>query len=188
MIFAGKTDALKTSIANNDEDRNALWNIRKSVSPSLFKVDSVKFDEDFCVPRSKVRAVLKEIYELCKVYSLQAATFGHIGEGHIHLNVNYNNGEEVDVSAHNLASQILKKIVSVGGPVTSAQGVGDVGSGFTGLELALHEIEIMKDLKKMFDPKGIMNPGKIFGNNSVNRSPDKRRRGQEDAEGAKKKS
>ena len=59
-------------------------------------------------------------------------------------------------------SQILKKVVSVGGPVTSVRGVGDVESGFIGLELAPHEIEIMKDLKKMFDPKGIMNPGKIF--------------------------
>ena len=156
-----KNDALKTSIANTDEERNTLWDIGKSVSPSLFKVDSVKFDEDFCVPRSKVRAVLKEIYELSKVYSLQVAAFGHIGEGHIHLNVNYNNGEEADVSVHNLVSQILKKVVSVGGPVTSVQGVGDVKSGFIGLGLAPHEIEIMKDLKRMFDPKGIMNPGKV---------------------------
>ncbi len=157
-----ENNALKTSIASTDEERNTLWDIRKSISPSLFNVDSVKFDEDFCVPRSKVRAVLKEMYQLSKVYSLQVAASGHIGEGHIHLNVNYNNGEEVDVSVHNLVSQILKKVVSVGGPVTSVQGVGDVESGFIGLELAPHEIEIMKDLKKMFDPKGIMNPGKIF--------------------------
>ncbi len=157
-----ENDALKTLIANTDEERNTLWDIRKSVSQSLFKVDSVKFDEDFCVPRSRVRVVLKEIYELSKVYSLQVAAFGHIGEGHIHLNVNYNNGDEVDVSAHNLVPQILKEVVSIGGPITSVQGVGDVESGFIELELAPHEIEIMKDLKKMFDPKGIMNPGKVF--------------------------
>jgi glycolate oxidase len=53
-------------------------------------------------------------------------------------------------------------MVSVEGHITSEQGVGDVESGFIGLELAPHEIEIMKDLKKMFDPKGIMNPGKAF--------------------------
>jgi glycolate oxidase len=157
-----KNDALKTSIANTDEERNTLWDIGKSVSPSLFKVGYVRFDEDFCIPRSKVRAVLKEIYELSKVYSLQVAAFGHIGEGHIHLNVNYNNGEEANVSVHSLVSQILNKMVSVEGHITSEQGVGDVESGFIGLELAPHEIEIMKDLKKMFDPKGIMNPGKAF--------------------------
>ncbi len=144
-----ENDALKTSIANTDEERNTLWDIRKSVSPSLFKIDSVKLDEDFCVPRSKVRAVLKEIYELSKVYSLQVAAFGHIGEGHIHINViNKNDGEEVGVSARNLVSQMLKGVEHNGRTITS--------------ELAPHEIEIMQDLKKMFDPKGIMNPGKAF--------------------------
>ena len=143
-----ENDALKTSIANTDEERNTLWDIRKSVSTSLFKVDSVKFNEDICVPRSKVRVVLKEIHELRKVYSLQVAAFGHIGEGHIHLSMNYNNGEGVDVSVHNLISQILKDALSNGRTIP--------------LELAPHEIEIMKDLKRMFDPKGIMNPGKIF--------------------------
>ena len=52
--------------------------------------------------------------------------------------------------------------MSAGGPIAPVQDVGDVQPGFIGLELAPHEIEIMKDLKKMFDPKGIMNPGKIF--------------------------
>jgi glycolate oxidase len=143
-----KNDALKTSIANTDEERNTLLDIGKSVSPSLFKVDSMTFNEDICVPRSKVREVLEKVYELSKRYSIQVAAFGHIGEGHIHLNVNYNNEEEVDVSVHDLVSQILKDALSNGRTIP--------------LELAPHEIEIMKDLKKMFDPKGIMNPGKAF--------------------------
>jgi glycolate oxidase len=160
-----ENNALKTSIANTDKERNTLWDISKSVSPSLFKVSSVKFNEDCCIPRSKVREILKKVYELSKTYSLQVAAFGNIGEGHIHLNVIYDNGEEVDVSVHNLVSQILKEVVSISGTITS--------------ELSPHEIEIMKDLKKMFDPKDIMNPGKIFSNNSAHRR---------DTEGVKKKS
>ena len=166
-----ENSALKTSIANTEEERNTLWDIRKSVSPSLFKAASMKFDEDFCVPRSKVRVVLKKVYELSKIYSLKVAAFGQIGEGHIHLNVIYNNGEEVDGSVHNLVSQILKEGVSISGTITSEHGVSDANAEFTcqtlslrrvELELTPHEIEIMKDLKKMFDPKGIMNPGKVF--------------------------
>jgi len=91
------------------------------------------------------------------------AAFGHIGEGDIHLNVISNDGEGVDVSVHNKVFQMLKEAVSIAGTVTS--------------ELAPYEIEIMKDLKKMFDPKGIMNPGKVFSNNSAHRR---------DAEDAKK--
>ncbi len=159
--LCSENSALKTSIAKTEDERNALWDVRKSVSSSLFKVASMKFNDDFCVPRSKVRWMLKRVYELSETYLIQVAAFGHIGEGHIHLNVIYN-GKEMDLSVHKLVSQILKEVVSIGGTITSEHGVGDAKAEFIGLEIAPHEIEIMKDLKKMFDPKGIMNPGKIF--------------------------
>ena len=161
-ILCRENSALNTSIAKTDDERNVLWDVRRSVSPSLYKIASMKFNDDVCVPRSKVREVLKRVYELGKIYSVQVAAFGHIGEGHIHLNVIYDDGKEMDLSVHNLVSQILKEVVSIGGTITSEHGVGDAKAEFIGLELAPHEIEIMKDLKKMFDPKGIMNPGKIF--------------------------
>ena len=68
----------------------------------------------------------------------------------------------MDLSAHNLVSQILNEVVSIGGTITSEHGVGDAKAEFIGLELSPHEIEIMKNIKKMFDPKGIMNPGQDF--------------------------
>ena len=63
-------NALKTSVAKTDDERNALWDIRKSVSPALFKIASMKFNDDFCVPRSKVREVLKSVYELSNASSI----------------------------------------------------------------------------------------------------------------------
>ena len=122
----------------------------------------MKFNDDFCVPRSKVREVLKKVYELSKTYSMQVAAFGHIGEGHVHLNVIYDDGKEIDLSVHDLISKVLEEVVSVGGTITAEHGVGDTKSEFVKLELSPHEIGIMKGLKNMFDPKGIMNPGKIF--------------------------
>jgi glycolate oxidase len=147
-VLCRENNALKILIAKTDDERNALWDIRKSVSPSLLKIASMKFNDDFCVPRTKVREVLRRVYELSDASSIQVAAFGHIGEGHIHLNVIYDDGKEMDLPVHNLVSQILNEVVSIGGTITS--------------EHAPHEIEIMKDLKKMFDPKCIMNPGKIF--------------------------
>jgi glycolate oxidase len=157
-----ENNALKTLIAKTDDERKVFWDIRRSISPSLFKIASMKFNDEFCVPRSKVREVLKKVYELSKTYSIQVAAFGHIGEGHVHLNVIYDDGEEIDLSVHNLISKVLEEVVSVGGTITAEHGVGDTKSEFVKLELSPHEIEIMKGLKKMFDPKGIMNPGKIF--------------------------
>ncbi len=155
-------DTVQTGRSNEDEDRNIFWDIRRSVSPSLYKIASMKFNDDFCVPRSKVREVLKKVYELSKMYSIQAAAFGHIGEGHIHLNLIYDDGKETELSVHSMITQILKEVVSIGGTITAEHGVGDAKSEFVKLELTPHEIGIMKELKKMFDPKGIMNPGKIF--------------------------
>lgn len=157
-----ENNVLKTLIAKTPDERKIFWDIRRSISPSLFKIASMKFNEDFCVPRSKVREVLKKVYELSKMYSIQVAAFGHIGEGHVHLNVIYDDGKEIDLSVHNLISKVLEEVVSVGGTITAEQGVGDTKSEFVKLELSPHEIGIMKGLKKMFDPKGIMNPGKIF--------------------------
>ena len=147
--------ALKTSIAHTDEDRNILLDIGKLISPSLSKITSMRLNEELSVPRSKVGGVLKNVYELSKAYSLQAAVFGQIGEGHINLNVICNNGETAEVSARNLVSQILKDVVSIGGTAKTV--------------LQPHEVEMMKGLKKMFDPKGIMNPGRLFGNSSAHR-------------------
>ncbi|GAX62839.1 dehydrogenase [Candidatus Scalindua japonica] len=142
-----ENSTLKTSVTNTDEERNTLWNISNSVSPFLFNAVSCGFEEDFTVPGSRVREVLKKVYELSRVHSLQVALFGNIGEGHIHLSL-YGNGEEGDASANNLLSEILKGVVRIGGNIVT--------------ELAPHEIEIMKDMKNMFDPKGIMNPGKLL--------------------------
>ncbi|MBT3234291.1 MAG: FAD-binding protein, partial [Calditrichaeota bacterium] len=165
-----ENSALNTSIANTDEKRNTLWDIWKSISPSLFKVNSMEFNEDCSAPRSKVKEALKKVYELGKAHSLQVAAFGNVGEGHVHLSVICNNGKVVDVPVNNLISQIFKDVVSVSRSNRSAQGVGDTKSEYIGLELAPHEIEIMRDLKRMFDPKSIMNPGKTFGNSSVHRN------------------
>ncbi|HDY66377.1 MAG TPA: FAD-binding protein [Candidatus Scalindua sp.] len=161
-VLCKENKALKTLVAKTDDERKVLWETRRSISPSLFRIASMKFNDDICVPRSKVREVLKRVYELSKTYSIQVAAFGHIGEGHIHLNLIYDEGKAADLSVHKLISQILKEVVSIGGTITSEHGVGDTKSEFIGLELSPHEIEIMKELKKMFDPKGIMNPGKIF--------------------------
>ncbi|MBC8552040.1 MAG: FAD-binding protein [Candidatus Brocadiales bacterium] len=139
-----ENSAMKTLISNTGEERDALWGIKESVSRSLSKVSSVKFNEILSVPRSKVREVLKKVYEISNTYSLRVAAFGQIGEGHINLNVISNNVDATDVSFYDLISQIREEIVFKGSTNIS--------------ELAHHEIEIMNDLKKMFDPKGIMNP------------------------------
>ncbi len=152
--------ALKCEIVKSEGERDTLWQMMRSLSPSLFKIATMKFNDDFCVPRSKVWEVLEKVYKLSKDTSMKVAAFGHIGEGHIHLNVMYEGTEEDAV--HGFITKVLRKVVSIGGTITAEYGVGDAKSEFLHLELTTQEIGLMEDLKRMFDPKGIMNPGKIF--------------------------
>ncbi len=150
--ICGENSALNVLISKTDEERTVLLDIRQSIYQTLINVTSMEFNEDLYVPRSKVRGVLKKVYELGKLHAIRVVVYGYVGEGHIHLKVICNNGEEVGVSIRKLISQVLNEVAYIDGART----------GFEGLEQMPQEIEIMKDLKKMFDPKNIMNPGKIF--------------------------
>ena len=157
-----ENNALKSEVAKTAEERETLWEMIRSVPPSLFKTATMKFNDDFCVPRSKVRDILEKVYDLSRAASVKVAAFGHIGEGHINLSVIYDDGSDKEHSVHTFVSEVLKEVVSIGGTITSELGVGDAKAEYVKLELTAQEIELMQELKKLFDPKGIMNPGKIF--------------------------
>ncbi|GJQ59290.1 MAG: FAD-binding protein [Candidatus Scalindua sp. AMX11] len=156
-----ENSALKCEIVKREDERNSLWQMMKSVLPSLFKIATTEFSEAFCVPRSKVLEVLEKVYGLSATTSIRVAAFGHIGEGHIHLNIMSDKRED-EVLIRGFIGKVVKEVVSIGGTLKAGQGVDDVKTEFVELELTDQEIGLMKDLKRMFDPKDIMNPGKIF--------------------------
>ncbi len=154
--------AFDISVAKTPKDREALWAVRKSISPALFKVAGRKLNEDICVPRSKIKEILKELYSLGKKYSLTTACFGHIGDGNVHVNFLYGYEEEEENKVEEMVMHMMGKIVSVGGTITGEHGIGISKAEFLPMEIPPQELQLMKSLKKVLDPKGIMNPGKIF--------------------------
>jgi glycolate oxidase len=148
--------------AKEARERTALWAIRKAISPALFKVAGRKLNEDICVPRSKIKEILKELYSLGERYSIPSACFGHIGDGNVHVNFLYGYEEEDEKKVGEMVEHMLKKIVSVGGTITGEHGIGIAKAEFLPFEIPSQELQLMKSLKKFFDPKDIMNPGKIF--------------------------
>ena len=154
--------AFQVVVAKTAKEREVLWAVRKSISPALFKVAGRKLNEDICVPRSKIKEILRELYSLGERYSIHSACFGHIGDGNVHVNFLYGYGEEDEKKVAEMVEQMLRKVVSVGGTITGEHGVGIAKAEFLPLEVPSQELQLMKSLKKFFDPKGIMNPGKIF--------------------------
>lgn len=158
-----ENNALSVVSAKSPKERDTLWEVRRAISPALYNIAPYKINEDICVPRSRILEILERIGSIHKQYpSLKVASFGHIGDGNIHVNVMYDKGEQQRVLAERMIEKILRNTVEVGGTISGEHGIGNVKSAFLSLEIPPMELGIMKNIKQMFDPKGILNPGKMF--------------------------
>ena len=149
--------------AKTPKESETLWEVRRVLSPALYNIAPFKINEDICVPRSRILEALNRITEIHKRYpSLKVANFGHIGDGNIHVNIMYDEGDKQRMQAEKMIEEILRTTVELGGTISGEHGIGNVKSAFLSLEIPPQELRIMKDIKHLLDPKGILNPGKMF--------------------------
>ncbi|MCF6159137.1 MAG: FAD-binding protein [wastewater metagenome] len=148
--------------AKDNKERDILWEVRRALSPALYTIAPFKINEDICVPRSRILEMLQRIDTVCEQYpSLQIANFGHIGDGNIHVNIMYKDKSQ-RLLAEKAIGEILRNTVELGGTISGEHGIGNVKSEYVPVEIPLRELNIMKDIKNLLDPNGILNPGKIF--------------------------
>ncbi len=150
--------AFEARAAQDAAEREQLWLTRRSVSPALFRLAPVKFNEDVCVPRSRVSELLEWVEAQDK--PLPVLCFGHIGDGNIHVNIMFE--EPQRAQAEEFAERLMKFVVTIDGVLSGEHGIGNIKSRFLDLEVGPREMELMRSLKRALDPKGILNPGKIF--------------------------
>ncbi|OGW38150.1 MAG: glycolate oxidase subunit GlcD [Nitrospirae bacterium RBG_13_39_12] len=150
-------------MAEDEDARNDLWAARRAVSPALYNINPTKINEDIVVPRNKVSEMLRRLSKLSERSGVKIVNFGHAGDGNIHVNimVDKNNKEEYEKGLR-LVEQVFKDTLSLGGTISGEHGIGLTKSRYIGMEISKKEIEIMESIKKVFDPKKILNPGKIF--------------------------
>ena len=157
-----ENNALSVSVAETAKERDSLWAVRRVISPALFNIASSKINEDICVPRSKIKEILIKIDQINKEDPIYIANFGHIGDGNIHVNLMYKDESGQEEIAERKVNQIMEEVIKLGGTISGEHGIGNKKSQFMKLEIPPQEFAIMKRLKNLFDPKGIMNPGKMF--------------------------
>ena len=154
---------VETRIATTAEESEALWKIRRSVSPSLRKVNPDKFNEDICVPRSKVPDMIRKVEQISQRHDVPIVNFGHAGDGNIHVNVMIDKkkpGESEKAEA--AIEEVFKEALALGGTMSGEHGVGIMKAPYIPLELPVTAVDYMKTIKKALDPNNILNPGKIF--------------------------
>jgi glycolate oxidase len=150
-------------IAKDAAESEALWKVRRLVSPSLRDVNPDKFNEDIVVPRSKVPDVIREIEKIQKKYDVPIVNFGHAGDGNIHVNVMIDKsvpGQEE--AAHKAIEEVFRAALSMNGTMSGEHGVGLAKQPYIQLELKPEQVAAMKGIKKALDPNNILNPGKMF--------------------------
>ena len=150
-------------MAEDENARDNLWAARRAISPALYHIKPTKINEDIVVPRNMVPEMLKRLRKLSEESGIKIVNFGHAGDGNIHVNimVDRNNKEEYQKGI-GLVEQIFKDTLSLGGTISGEHGIGLTKAGYIGMEISKPELEIMEAIKKVFDPKNILNPGKIF--------------------------
>ena len=153
----------RISVADDIFSKQSIWEARRAISPALYYLKPTKISEDIVVPRGKIAGMLRTLRNISEKYEILIANFGHAGDGNIHVNImtDKKNKDEYQ-RANDALKDIFESTLDMGGTISGEHGVGLTKKQFIGMELSETSIGIMKSIKNIFDPKGILNPGKIF--------------------------
>jgi glycolate oxidase len=155
--------ALNLTRAATDADRDALWTVRRHVSLALKATGLLKIHHDVVVPRGRIPELFSAVDEFRRRYRLTIASFGHAGDGNIHVNLMVDRQDADQLARARAAERALfEKVVSLEGSISGEHGIGFAKAQYLDLELSPEVIALMKRLKNAFDPGNILNPGKIF--------------------------
>jgi glycolate oxidase len=149
--------------ARTDARAEALWQVRRTCSQSMFSIADTKLNEDVVVPIQKQAELIRYTIALKKEIGLATPTFGHAGDGNLHVHIMYDRSNAEDaVKAKVGIKKLMQKVVDLGGVITGEHGVGLAKAPFMELQHSKAEIAAMRAVKDALDSKGILNPGKIF--------------------------
>jgi len=158
-----KSGAVIVSAARTPQEREKLWTARRSVSPALYKINPTKINEDIVVPRSKLSDLMNEIGKIASTNKVQIVSFGHAGDGNIHINVMTDDKNEEEFKrAKKSVHELFEVTLRLGGSISGEHGIGMTKAPFLPMEVSDKVIGIMKGIKQTFDPNNILNPGKIW--------------------------
>jgi len=159
-----KNGALDVLVALGPRDRDRLWEARRAIVDALKKESPINHMEDVVVPRAGIPALLQGIREIAARYAVRIVSFGHAGDGNVHVNVLKDNlpDERWHEIIPSITEEIYRLTLSLGGMITGEHGVGATRRRYLPLALDPAQIEIMEKIRAVFDPHRILNPAKIF--------------------------
>jgi glycolate oxidase len=160
--------ARQVKIAKNEDERENLWKARRSVSPALARKAPNKLGEDITVPRSAIPEAVRRIKRISSKYDLPIVIFGHAGDGNLHPNILFDKRDPAQwKKVGEIAADEFALSLELGGTLSGEHGVGTLKRPFMEDALEPVSIEIQKRIKSSLDPFNILNPGKVFPEQSI---------------------
>ncbi len=157
----GATD---THVAKSKDQAKAFWSARQGLAPSIRSLGFPdKINEDICVPRSCLPEMINELEKIGRKTRITILSFGHAGDGNLHVNLLLDlSDKEEKLRGDAAVMEIMEATLALGGTISGEHGIGLTKRPFIQMEIDSRGLDIMRGIKRVFDPSNILNPGKVF--------------------------
>jgi glycolate oxidase len=161
---ASKHEALDVLVAEDRPTQERLWEVRRALSEALTRKSPVREREDVVVPRARIPELFRAMSAIQASRGVEIVSFGHIGDGNIHVNILKESIDQKtwEETLPDILDDLFAAVLGLGGTISGEHGIGFVKKRFLPKAVDPAALEMMRALKRAVDPKGILNPGKIF--------------------------
>lgn len=154
---------LEVVVARNEQEAALVWAARYALSPTLTKISPKRINEDVVVPVSRLVELTTGLADIARETGVPVVSFGHAGNGNIHVNLLTDPAKpESETKAKVALDRVFRLVLELDGTLSGEHGVGIMKRDYIHWELDPCSLEMQMRIKNLFDPKGILNPGKIF--------------------------
>jgi glycolate oxidase len=160
-ILRGK-NAKNIISATDAAEAERLWFARRAAGPALMRLKPNIITEDVTVPVANLTAMIRKVVEICKRNGVSVGVFAHAGDGNLHPCIAFDRRDQDEYRRVRTAcEELVPEALALGGTLSGEHGIGMAKAQFIPMEMDAVALRVMQGIKKYFDPKGILNPGKF---------------------------
>lgn len=150
-------------VARSRAEAETLWAVRRKSSGAMFELGDAKLNEDIVVPMRNYLRFIRFLSALKRRSGLPIPTFGHLADGNLHVNIMYHHDSHAETrAAEKAVAELMRTVVALGGAISGEHGIGLAKTPFLRVQHRAAQVKAMRAVKRALDPRGILNPGKMF--------------------------
>ncbi len=163
LLYWAKKYATAHRVARSRAEAEQLWAVRRKCSGAMFELGDAKLNEDVVLPMRSYVKFAQFLLRLKRESGLHVPTFGHLADGNLHVNIMYHRADpKENRAAEKAVERLMRTVVAMGGSISGEHGIGLAKTPFLRIQHSPAQVRAMQAVKRALDPKGILNPGKMF--------------------------